>query len=408
MNLNHQLKILMFGWEFPPHNSGGLGVACKGLANAIVKQGATISFVLPKKMNCDNSPFKFIFPDNNSDGLEIKNIDSLLSAYVTSESYQKLLKNNKENGIYGYNLFNEVRRYGQEARKIALKEKFDIIHAHDWLSIPAGIEAKKVSNKPLIVQVHATEFDRTGGNNVNQQVYEIEKQGLSMADKIITVSKFTKKKVVRHYHINPEKIEVVYNAIKQEPFISPKRNFQSLKKGNKKIVLFLGRITLQKGPDYFLRTAKKVLERNSDVFFIVAGSGDMKFQMIEESASLGIADKVLFTDFLRGEDLISAYQSADLFVMPSVSEPFGLTPLESLLQKTPVLISKQSGVSEILSHSLKADFWDIDEMANKILSVLKYPALCQCLSENGNKEVKEISWQDSAIKCLKIYNQVLA
>jgi glycosyltransferase involved in cell wall biosynthesis len=408
MNLNHQLKILMFGWEFPPHNSGGLGVACKGLANAIVKQGATISFVLPKKMNCDNSPFKFIFPDNNSDGLEIKNIDSLLSAYVTSESYQKLLKNNKENGIYGYDLFNEVRRYGQEARKIALKEKFDIIHAHDWLSIPAGIEAKKVSNKPLIVQVHATEFDRTGGNNVNQQVYEIEKQGLSMADKIITVSKFTKKKVVRHYHINPEKIEVVYNAIKQEPFISPKRNFQSLKKGNKKIVLFLGRITLQKGPDYFLRTAKKVLERNSDVFFIVAGSGDMKFQMIEESASLGIADKVLFTDFLRGEDLISAYQSADLFVMPSVSEPFGLTPLESLLQKTPVLISKQSGVSEILSHSLKADFWDIDEMANKILSVLKYPALCQCLSENGNKEVKEISWQDSAIKCLKIYNQVLA
>jgi len=408
MNLNHQLKILMFGWEFPPHNSGGLGVACKGLANAIVKQGATISFVLPKKMNCDNSPFKFIFPDNSGNGLEIKNIDSLLYAYVTSKSYQKLLKNNKENSIYGYDLFNEVRRYGQEARKIALKEKFDIIHAHDWLSIPAGIEAKKVSNKPLIVQVHATEFDRTGGNNVNQQVYEIEKQGLSMADKIITVSKFTKKKVVRHYHINPEKIEVVYNAIKQEPFISPKRNFQSLKKGNKKIVLFLGRITLQKGPDYFLRTAKKVLERNSDVFFIVAGSGDMKFQMIEESASLGIADKVLFTDFLRGEDLISAYQSADLFVMPSVSEPFGLTPLESLLQKTPVLISKQSGVSEILSHSLKADFWDIDEMANKILSVLKYPALCQCLSENGNKEVKEISWQDSAIKCLKIYNQVLA
>jgi len=301
MNLNHQLKILMFGWEFPPHNSGGLGVACKGLANAIVKQGATISFVLPKKMNCDNSPFKFIFPDNSGNGLEIKNIDSLLYAYVTSKSYQKLLKNNKENGIYGYDLFNEVRRYGQEARKIALKEKFDIIHAHDWLSIPAGIEAKKVSNKPLIVQVHATEFDRTGGNNVNQQVYEIEKQGLSIADKIITVSKFTKKKVVRHYHINPEKIEVVYNAIKQEPFTNPKRNFQSLKKGGKRIVLFLGRITLQKGPDYFLRTAKKVLELNPDVFFIVAGSGDMKFQMIEESASLGIADKVLFTNFLRAK-----------------------------------------------------------------------------------------------------------
>ncbi len=416
-NMKKILKILMFGWEFPPFNTGGLGVACAGLVKALSTQGIKIIFVLPKRFdNAFNasekfsyqSPFcKFVFANPY---LKVKRIDSLLSPYITSKEYQESIleffRRDKKEGFYSPDLFGEVMRYGDEARKIALEEDFDLIHAHDWLSIPAGIKAKMITGKPLIIHVHATEFDRTGGNN-DQRVYEIEKWGFLEADRIIAVSNWTKNKIIQHYGIDPKKISVVHNAVEQEEFLSVNSNIEGIKKTGKKVVLFVGRITIQKGPDYFLQTAKKVLEKNQNVVFIVTGTGDMEYRMIEMAEWLGISDNVLFTGFLRGNDLARVYQMADLYVLPSISEPFGITPLESLAYGTPVLISKQSGVSEVLSHCLKVDFWDIDEMSNKILAVLKYPELKETLQEYGTQEVKKFTWQEPAQKCVKIYNELL-
>ncbi len=419
MGFNRSIKVLMFGWEFPPFNSGGLGVACEGLVKALSSQGTSISFVLPKKIQDQLKSFdyrssfcRFVFARPH---LSIKRVDSLLSPYITSKAYQTfhqafcqgLALEDERESFYSPDLFGEVLRYGQEGRKIAIAEDFDIIHAHDWLSFPAGIAAKKVSGKPLVVHIHATEFDRTGGNNVNQRVYEIEKQGFSEADKIFAVSNFTKNKIIQHYAVDPQKVVVVHNAIEKKGLLYKKRNPESLRKIAEKIVLFLGRITIQKGPDYFLEAAKKVLEKKQDVFFLIVGSGDMETQIIEKAVHLGIADKVLFAGFLRGDELARAYQVADLYILPSVSEPFGLTPLESLAHGTPVLISRQSGVSEVLSHCLKVDFWDINEMAEKILAVLEYPELEQALIENGGREVERFSWQNPARKCIKIYNELV-
>lgn len=414
------LKILMFGWEFPPFHSGGLGVACEGLIKGLSSLKIKVCFVLPKRVDgislkADPFFYKFVFANELklklSTNLKVKTIDSFLSPYITSDEYlsfyEKLILTGGKKNIYNSNLFEEVLRYGKEAVAIALEEDFDIIHAHDWLSFPAGIEAKKISRKPLVVHIHATEFDRTGGSGVNQQVYEIEKQGFKTADKIIAVSNFTKNKVIEHYGIEPDKIIVVHNAVEQKGVAYFNNNFHQLKRAGQKIVLFLGRITIQKGADYFLRAAKKVLEKNQNVFFIIAGTGDMERQIIEEAAVMGISDKVLFTGFIKEENLTELYQMADLYVLPSVSEPFGLTPLEALTYGTPVLISKQSGVSEVLSHCLKVDFWDIDEMANKILAVLEYSELKEELRDYGGLEVKKFSWQDSAQKCLDIYQSLI-
>jgi glycosyltransferase involved in cell wall biosynthesis len=412
------LRVLMFGWEFPPFHSGGLGVACKGLVKALSNLMVKVLFVLPKKIDgisLDSNPFfyKFIFVDESkiSSNLKIKAINSFLSPYITSEEYQRSYKKfislGGKKDIYGSNLFEEVMRYGIAAIDIALEEEFDIIHAHDWLSFPAGMKAKKITGKPLITHVHATEFDRTGGTGVNQQVYEIEKQGFQIADKIIAVSNFTKNKIIEHYGIDPQKIRVVHNGVEQWDLSSFKNNFQRFKNTGQKIVLFVGRITLQKGVDYFLLAAKKVLEKNPNVFFIIAGTGDMESQIIEQAVSMDISDKVLFAGFVKNENLTELYKMADLYVLPSVSEPFGLTPLEALTCGTPVLISKQSGVSEALSHCLKVDFWDIDEMTNKILAVLEYSELKEELSEHGQKEVQKFSWHDSAQKCIDIYKEVL-
>ena len=394
----------MFGWEFPPFNSGGLGVACEGLVKGLSKEGIKVTFVLPKKINCASDFCNIIFAD---DSLVIKAADYCLSPYLTSKSYKDSFRRHDKNNIYGKDLYSEVMRYAKFAAKIALSEDFDIIHCHDWLSFPAGIAAKKVSKKALVVHVHATEFDRTGGNNLDGRIYDIEKEGFSFADRVITVSNYTKNKVVNYYGIDTQKVRVVHNAIDQDYYPASPTDRCMLKENNEKIVLFVGRITLQKGPDYFLRSAKKVLDVNPNVRFLIVGSGDMEYQIIEEAAALNIADKVLFTGFLRGDDLQKAYAMADLFVLSSVSEPFGITPLESLIRGTPVLISKQSGISEVLSNCLKADFWDVDEMANKILAVLQYPELQSCLKENGSSEVNKFNWQDSARKCVAIYNELL-
>jgi glycosyltransferase involved in cell wall biosynthesis len=304
------------------------------------------------------------------------------------------------NTIYGRDLFEEVERYKMMGAVIAQEEEFDIIYAHDWLSFGAGVEAKYATGKPLIVHVHATEFDRCGGPNVNQHVYNVEKWGMEEADRVIAVSELTKQVIVDKYGIPASKVRVVHNGIDDstKPAGAGWNRFRSLKASGYKIVLFLGRITIQKGPDYFVRAAARVLERNPKVMFVVSGSGDMEEGMMKLAADLNISQNVLFTGFLSGGDRHEMYTSSDLFVMPSISEPFGITPLEAMKLGTPVLISKQSGVSEIVQHAMKIDFWDVDEMANKILAIVGYPGLKETLSDYARQEADLITWADAAKK----------
>ncbi len=397
------MKVLMFGWEFPPYNSGGLGTACYGLTKGLSNLGTDVTFVIPRDTGREYEFLKVI--SSNMQRVKLRGIKSILHGYITSTEYQDKVvrvmgRENPNFNIYGENLMEEVARYSQKAASIAVEEEHDVIHAHDWLTYKAGLEAKRVSGKPLVVHVHATEFDRTGGNGVNQDVYDIERAGFWGADAIIAVSNYTKSKVVEHYGIDPTKISVVHNAIE------PTHETTSSHHGSK-TVLYLGRLTLQKGPDYFIEAAKKVLDVIPDATFIVAGTGDMEQRMIERTAQLGISDKVLFTGFLRENDINRAYQMADLYVLPSVSEPFGLTPLEAVMNKTPVLISKQSGVSEVLSNCLKVDFWDVNEMANKMVAVLEHEQLAHELSNNSHIEIKKMSWTTPAQKCIDLYSTLV-
>ncbi|MBI2546799.1 glycosyltransferase family 4 protein [Candidatus Woesearchaeota archaeon] len=395
------MRILMFGWEFPPLSSGGLGTACYGLTKALANRGVDITFVVPYAVEGEAEFVKLV---STSGIIKVRRINTLLKPYMSSKSYGEVRRKAKGPSMYGQSLFDEVWRYMHAAEKIAEEEDFDVIHCHDWMTFQAGIMAKKKKHKPLVVHVHATEFDRTGDTGVNQHVYEIERKGMHAADAIIAVSNYTKNKITRHYGIAPDKIHVVHNAVERsEKSFS---EISALKKDNK-IVLFVGRITLQKGPDYFLYAAKKVLEHNKNVRFIMVGSGDMEPFIVEKAAELGIADKFLFAGFLQGDELHKAYQMADVYVLPSVSEPFGITPLESMANNTPVIISKQSGVSEVINHCLKVDFWDIDQLSSKILSVLNYKALHEELRDNASLEVRKLSWDIPAQKCIHIYNQVL-
>lgn len=397
-------KVLMFGWELPPFNSGGLGVASYELAKAMSNQGADITFVLPRNQDVQAPFMKLRFASNGH--LKYVTVDTLLSPYITSSKYDEK-RGSLLSKLYGNSLFEEVKRYAEAAREIARTEPHDIIHSHEWLSFPAGSEAKKVSMKPLVSHVHATEFDRTGSMNVNQQVYDVEREGLHFSDRVISVSDYTKQKIVNHYGIPDWKVDVVHNGINMNDYGPLPPILDDLKRQGKKIVLFVGRLTLQKGPDYFLSVAKKVSAIDPDVMFIIAGAGDMENQIIRSTASMGLTDKVMFAGFLRGHDLNRLYQSADIFVMPSVSEPFGIAALESVANRTPVIVSRQSGVAEVLTNSLKVDFWDVDEMANKILCTLHYKPLHDCLADFGAEEIVNCNWDLAATKTLEVYNRVL-
>lgn len=398
----------MFGWEYPPFNSGGLGVACHGLANALVNKDVNIDFVLPKNINAGEGNINFLYADSSKIiNLAVK---SLLTPYISTNSYLKSLSFAIGKPIYGRDLFEEVDRYAMQSMKLIENRSCDVIHAHDWLSFGAGVLAKKEKRAPLVTHVHATEYDRTGGPEGNLRVHEIEKGSLEIADKVIAVSNLTKNIIVDKYKIPERKIEVVHNGIEKRNYIVDADSLPGLlelKKLGYKIVLFVGRITLSKGVDNLLKAAKKVLTYDSKVIFVIAGSGEMERQIIDLSCELGISSNVIFAGFARGEELSSLYKSADLFIMPSISEPFGLTALESLIHKTPALISKQSGVSEVLEHVLKVDFWDIDEMTNKILACINYDSLKNTLAQNGQKEAFRQTWGQAADKCLKIYNSLI-
>lgn len=416
------MKVLMFGWEFPPFNKGGLGTACYGLTRGLRNNNVDVTFVVPKApRNVKGDYVNLLVADNfytdSGDDFKIVSINSLLSAYMDDEKYSSTLTKVKtarkkedvddwSDDIYGGDLYSEVFRYAGKSRLVSAMEDHDIIHAHDWMAYPAGIEAHRVSGKPLVVHIHATEFDRTGGN-CNPKVYDIERAGLHAADKVIAVSNLTKRRVVESYGVDPDKVFVVHNAV---DFDTKKFNKSELKASDEdKVILFLGRITMQKGPEYFLQAAKKVIDYSPDsnVKFVFAGTGDMEGKMIELAAELGISDKVHFEGWVTGPDIDRLYSLADLYVMPSVSEPFGITPLEAMRNNTPVLISKQSGVSEVVNHAMKIDFWDVDEMAEKMLAVLHYTPLQSTLAENGSKEVKKFNWDEPAAKCIDVYEYVL-
>jgi glycogen(starch) synthase len=304
---------------------------------------------------------------------------------------------------YGEDLMHQVERFAHFCVLATRRLHFDVIHAHDWLTYPAGIAIARLTGKPLVVHVHSTEFDRSG-IHVNQRVYDIERRGMHAAIRVIAVSQLTKNVIVRRYSVPEGKVEVVYNGVDLEP---TQGQYKVAIGAKDKIVLYFGRITYQKGPEYFMRAAARVLQIMPDVKFVVAGSGDQATGMIEMAAHMGIGHKVLFTGFLRGRDIQRVFSLADLYVMPSVSEPFGIAPLEALAHQVPVLISKTSGVSEVLTHALKVDFWDIDDMADKIIAVLRHPPLQQTLKEHGNFEVRKITWDGAASRCERVYQTAI-
>jgi len=442
------MRVFMLGWEFPPFISGGLGTACYGLTKAMSSLGTDVMFVLPRPVSTPFSTHvRLVSPRPGSalalpstefrldefERVSFRTIDAqMIDPYSRPDEYERELRSVRERqakatkvdpsessaavsssrtggamspgGHYGGDLFSEIHRYATLAAEIARNESFDIVHAHDWMTFPAGLAVAGLKGVPLIVHVHSTEFDRSGVN-VDQRIYDIERRGMHAAMKVVAVSYLTRNLITHHYGVDPSKVEVVYNAIEANGHGFDQEKYSIDK--NEKIVLFLGRITMQKGPEYFLAAAKKVLEVVSDVKFVMAGSGDMIRRTIEMAAAMGIGHKVLFTGFLRGGDVEKVFRMADLYVMPSVSEPFGIAPLEAMSHDVPVIISKQSGVSEVLTHALKVDFWDVNEMANKIIAVLRHPPLAKTLRQHGSFEVRRLSWTDAARQCVQVYENAL-
>ncbi len=426
------MKVLMFGWEFPPHITGGLGTACFGITNGLLKQGVEVLFVVPKAYGDENQ--KAVRLINASDiivdskqskyqeywkHIKYMEIGSNIIPYVSPEEFDKIVNGKKSNsktetnsvlskhftfsGKYGKNLMAEISRYALVASAVAASNSFDVIHSHDWLTYPAGIASKKVSGKPLVVHIHATEFDRSG-ENINQNVYDIERKGMEEADKVIAVSNLTRKTVIERYGINPDKVFTVHNAV--EPIEKTKLK-DTQKYIKEKIVTFLGRVTFQKGPDYFVEAAKKVLDHDDNVRFVMAGSGDMLNKMVKRVAQLRIASKFHFTGFLKGDDVDRMFAMSSVYVMPSVSEPFGISPLEAMQSNVPVVISKQSGVSEVLKHALKVDFWDIDALSDYIYGLLHYDALSKMFVKYGKQEVENLKWENAAKKIIEVYKKAI-
>ncbi|MEZ4104205.1 MAG: glycosyltransferase family 4 protein [Candidatus Paceibacterota bacterium] len=402
------MRVLTFGWEFPPSYNGGLGVACFGLTRELLDKGVEVIFVLPKQQKVMGHA-KFLFADKGFN-VKVREVESSIKPYLSAESKVSTIVGYDESGqpiIKASTIIDEVHKYAHQASLIAREEVFDVIHAHDWTSYLAGIAAKLASGRPLILHVHATSFDQAASDNVDPRVYKIEKEGFAAADKIIAVSQFTKNIIVNKHGIDPNKVEVVHNGCDTYEPEHHAPALADLKAQGKKIVLYHGRITIQKGVDYFVRAARLVVDVDPDVVFVVSGSGDMTNKIIELVGQLSLSQNVIFAGALWDKERDRMYQTADLMVMPSVSEPFGLVPLEALQHGTASLISKQSGVSEVMTHVLKVDFWDVEEMANKILAALRYPVMREQIKKEGRFELKRLNWQVVADKIKQLYQNLL-
>lgn len=412
----------MFGWEFPPHILGGLGTASYGLTKGMAEQkDLELTFVIPKPHGDEDQSFlkitgachvPVVWRENSWDHVNYR-----IGKFMHPDEYFWLRNGIKYDytriytdelgcinfsGKYPDNLIEEISNYEAVASVLAHQMQFDIIHSHDWLTYPAGVFAKHISGKPLIIHVHATDFDRSRGK-VNPTVYSIEKRGMDVADHIITVSDLTRRTVIEKYHQDPRKVTTVHNAV--EPL--PDADSFTKTERKDKVVTFLGRITMQKGPEYFVEAAHRVLQKTDGVRFVMAGSGDMMHDMIELVAKRGIADRFHFTGFLKGRQVHEMLAESDVYIMPSVSEPFGISPLEAMQVGTPSIISKQSGCAEILTHAIKTDYWDIDAMADAIYGIVKYPAMYNSLRNQGREEVNNIKWYNAGLKVRSIYDSVL-
>ncbi len=418
------MKVLMFGWEFPPHILGGLGTASYGLTKGLSQQDdMEITFCIPKPWGDEDQSFLKIIGMNSVPvvwrEVNYDYVNARIGSYMPPQLYYALrdhiyadfnyLRTNdlgciEFSGCYPDNLQEEINNYSIVAGVVARQQKFDIVHSHDWLTYPAGIHAKQVSGRPLVIHVHATDFDRSRGN-VNPTVYAIEKNGMDHADHILCVSELTRQTVIGKYGQNPAKVSTLHNAASPLPQeveeIVPKR------RKREKTVTFLGRITMQKGPEYFIEAAAMVLSRAKHIRFVMAGNGDMMDKMVRLAAERGIADKFHFPGFMRGNQVYELLKSSDVYVMPSVSEPFGISPLEAMQVCVPTIISKQSGCAEILDKCIKTDYWDIHAMADAIYSICTNDSLYEYLRDEGKKEVDGITWDKVGARLSNVYGQVL-
>lgn len=428
------MRVLMFGWEFPPHIAGGLGTACYGIVKGLSYNGVQTLFVMPSAsgdedqsaariINASDVPVESVGStvDEFLDKVRFVRVGSNMIPYVDPEEFREMVESERRlqsenltkcigekfrfSGRYGSNLMEEVARYAMVGGTIAVehKDEFDIIHAHDWLTYLAGIAAKELTGKPLVVHVHATSFDRGTEDQIDSRVYDIEKRGMLAADKVIAVSDLTRNIVINKYGINPDKVVTVHNAVD----FSGRENVRVERGVRDKVVTFLGRITFQKGPEYFIEAAAKVLKRTGNVRFVMAGSGDMMNRCIRHVARLGISDRFHFTGFLRGAEVQKMFAMSDVYIMPSVSEPFGISPLEAMRSGVPAVISNQSGAAEVLKYAFKVDFWDVDAMADDIYALLNYPALTDFAAREGYGEVDRLKWNIATAKLKNIYESVV-
>ena len=428
------MKVLMFGWEFPPHIAGGLGTACEGIVKGLAYNGVETLFVMPSASGDEDQSATTIINasdvavdtvsstvDEFLDKVKFIHIDSNLVPYVNPDEFETLVEEERRrqvkdfrvqygtkfkfSGKYGANLMEEVARYAMVGGTIAMqhKDEFDVIHAHDWLTYLAGIAAKELTGKPLVVHVHATSYDRGDEQHIDTRVLDIETRGMLAADRVVTVSDLTRNIVVNKYHIDPSKVVTVHNAVD----FSGRENLRVERGVKDKVVTFLGRITFQKGPEYFIEAAAKVLTRTENVRFVMAGSGDMMNRCIRHVARLGISDRFHFTGFLRGADVQKMFALSDVYIMPSVSEPFGISPLEAMRTNVPSIISHQSGAAEILKYAFKVDFWDVDHLADDIYALLQYPALAHFAAVNGFDEVNALKWNGATAKLKKVYESLV-
>lgn len=396
------MKILMLGWELPPYNSGGLGIACYHLCKGLSKKNVDIEFILPYDA------------DHGVDFMTVtaayqQDVKDFLISGTAYESHKFAIKSGKLGSL---DMQDQQRFYEEAVAQLAARNEYDIVHAHDWLTFRAALRLRGIRNWPIILHVHSVESDRAGSKQGNPMVTEIEEIALNMADRVIAVSQHTKKAIMRDYGVPEDKIEVVHNSIDKES-ITPLdednayKYLQTMKGLGYRVVVNIGRLTIQKGLPNLLKAARKVIDHSPKTMFLIVGSGEQYYELINLAAELGIGANVLFTDFQRGKNWRDAFAIGDLFVMPSISEPFGLTPLEAIAYGTPSLVSKQSGIAEVLRNCLKVDFWDIDEMANQISAVMENDALRDTLLQNAEYEFNKLSWDDASEKIVKVYKDHL-
>jgi glycogen(starch) synthase len=442
------MRVLMLGWEYPPYISGGLGTACEGLTKGLARLGVEILFVVPKVYGGEDTPHMSLFDsylgrisgpephrinldeekedlDDIDDLIVTQRVPAALKPYWTPDDFksyiaalhktkpaapleekEKKAKKKKRGkpagGKYGKDIFQEVALYAENVLATLQEEEFDLIHAHDWMTYPAGLALKKATGRPLVVHVHSLEYDRSGAN-VDPRIFAIERMGIRSADGVIAVSKYTKWIVHREHGVPLDKIFVVYNGIYPKKVVEYYRKESELQR---KVVLFLGRVTFQKGPEYFVELAARVVPHVPEVLFVMAGTGDLLTKLMAKVNRLGLQKHFHFAGFLKGKEVDRMFSIADLYIMPSVSEPFGISALEAVNFDTPAIISKQSGVAEVLSHALKFDYWDVDTLADYVVNGLIHKDLRADLAVNSKRELKKLRWEASARSAIEVYNKV--